>query len=60
MYLGLLHKIENVCKHAKETVFLVTLKIQTHTVPHMKGVVNVENISGRQECDITFTYTSDI
>ena len=22
MYLGLLHKIENVCKHAKETVFL--------------------------------------
>ena len=38
-----------------QLVFLVPLKIQTHTVPHMKGLIYGQNISGRQEHGCTFT-----
>ena len=31
------------------------LKIQTHTVPYMKGLIYGQNIPGRQERDSTFT-----
>ena len=34
---------------------LMPLELELHAVPHFKGIINGENISGRQECGSTFT-----
>ena len=36
-------------------VFLMSLKIELHAVPHLKGLNDGKNISGWQECDNAFT-----
>ena len=33
----------------------MSLEIELHAEPHLKGLINGENISGRQECGSTFT-----
>ena len=31
------------------------LELELHAVPHFKGLINGQNISGKQECGSTFT-----
>ena len=36
-------------------VILMSLEVELHAVPQFKGLINGENISGRQQCGSTFT-----
>ena len=48
MYLGLLHKIKNVCKHAKETVYLWFQGNTEYSV----GKKNMENASAASAASV--------
>ena len=56
-YPSLLNKIGLFCNFWIDTVvILMPLEIKLHAAPHLKGLINCENISGWQERGSTYTF----